>query len=251
MYEIGQYLRAALKKNKIKQKDFALAMNMSQEHISKICLNKALPSMEALIKMCSILNMSFSEFFSSSEETSSITVSQDEQSLLIDYRHLETFERKAIGTLVSSLYSGRKADRKIEPKQHMRQVSGTAAAGVPLFDDSVDEFVPVPPKYIDSKRYLIVKAKGDSMEPDIHNGDYVIASLLEPNPFQGEFALVAIEGAGDDNEYTIKKFYRHGNKVTLESINDSYPPMCFDVQQIKGAYRIAHIIHQGPAECLE
>lgn len=121
----------------------------------------------------------------------------------------------------------------------MRQVSGLAAAGTPIFDDNSNEFVPVPPKYIDPKRFLIIKAKGDSMEPDIHDGDYVIANLLEHQPLQGEFALVSIEGAGDEDEYAIKKFYRYGNEVELHSINPAYPPMTFDIQQIKSAHPIA------------
>ena len=86
------------------------------------------------------------------------------------------------------------------------------------------------------------------MEPDIHDGDYVIANLLEHQPLQGEFALVSIEGAGDEDEYAIKKFYRYGNEVELHSVNPAYPPMTFDIQQIKSAHPIAHTIHQCPAE---
>ena len=248
MYEIGQYLRAALKKNNMKQKDLAAAMDMSQEHISKICLNKVLPSMDALIKMCSILNMSFSEFFSSDNGESFTTYNLEEQILLIKYRHLPKHEQQAITNLVSNLYEGLKPASTPASEPCMRQVSGFAAAGSPLFNDTIDEFVPVPPKYIDSDRYVIIKAKGNSMEPTIRNGDYVVADRNNPEPLQGDIALVSVEGLGDEDEYTIKKFYRYGSEIELDSINPEYQPMTFDIRHIKSVFKIVHIIPQYAAK---
>lgn len=249
MYEIGQYLRAALKKNNMKQKDLAAAMDMSQEHISKICLNKVLPSMDALIKMCSILNMSFSEFFSSDNGEPFTTYNLEEQILLIKYRHLPQHEQQAVANLVSSLYEGIKPKQVSAPtsEPYLRQVSGLAAAGSPLFNDTIDEFVPVPPKYIDSDRYVIIKAKGDSMEPTIRNGDYVVADRNNPEPLQGEIALISVEGLGEDDEYTIKKFYRYGSEIELVSVNPEYQPMTFDICHVKSVFKIVHIIPQYAA----
>lgn len=244
MYEIGQYLRSALKKKRMKQKDLAQAMDMSQEHISKICLNKALPSMDALVKICTILDMSFPEFFSCTENTPSISVSTDEQALILNYRHLHKYEQQAVASLVSSLNSGHQRKHQNEVPSNMRQVSGYAAAGSPLCDGDIDEFVPVPPEYLDSSRFVIIKAKGDSMEPDIHDGDYVVADRNNPSPLQSEKALVSVEGMGDDYEYAIKKIYYHGNDIELVSTNPSYPPMIFKSHQIKSAYKIVYVIHK-------
>lgn len=244
MYEIGQYLRAALKKNNMKQKDLAAAMDMSQEHISKICLNKVLPSMDALIKMCSILHMSFSDFFSSNENVPSTTTNLEEQAFLIKYRHLPRREQQAIMNLVSNLYEGLNPSSMPTSEPCMRQVSGFAAAGSPLFNDNIDEFVPVPPKYIDSDRYVIIKAKGDSMEPTIRNGDYVVADRNNPDPLQGDIALVSVEGFGEEDEYTIKKFYRYGSEIELDSINPEYQSMTFDIRRVKSVFKIVHIISQ-------
>lgn len=108
MYEIGTYLRCALKKRGMKQKELASAMNMSQEHISKICLNKDRPSMDALIHICTILNMTFSEFFDQGGEDSMI-VDARERELLRDYRQLAGYERDAISALTASLSKGRDA----------------------------------------------------------------------------------------------------------------------------------------------
>ena len=46
MYEIGSYLRAALKQRGMTQKELADALGMTKEHISTICLNKWLPAVE-------------------------------------------------------------------------------------------------------------------------------------------------------------------------------------------------------------
>lgn len=45
MYEIGSYLRAALKQRGMTQKELADALGMTKEHISTICLNKRRPSL--------------------------------------------------------------------------------------------------------------------------------------------------------------------------------------------------------------
>lgn len=107
MNEIGSYLRRALKKRNMKQKELALALQMTPEHISKICLNKVSPSMEALIHICEVLDMSFSEFFVESKEIAA-TLSEDEASFLHDYRRLSEYEKEAIRVLAENLYTGKR-----------------------------------------------------------------------------------------------------------------------------------------------
>ena len=109
MNEIGPYLRRALKKKNMKQKELASLLQMTPEHISKICLNKVRPSMDALIHICEILDMSFSEFFVGSNEIAA-TLSQEEASLLHDYRRLSEYEKEAIRVLAAKLYIGRQLD---------------------------------------------------------------------------------------------------------------------------------------------
>lgn len=106
MYEIGSYLRAALKQRGMTQKELADALGMTKEHISTICLNKRRPSLDALEKICTILGMSFSEFFSEPNSTHSTTLSDNEYSLLCDYRRLEDYERQAVSALTGSLRAG-------------------------------------------------------------------------------------------------------------------------------------------------
>ncbi|MFR5787081.1 MAG: S24 family peptidase [Christensenellales bacterium] len=110
------------------------------------------------------------------------------------------------------------AQQQQSSNSYKREVNGLAAAGSPLYSTVDDESVTVPQKYIDSQRYIIIKAKGDSMVPLIQNGDYVIAEI-DSTPCQGELSLVRVESSGYEDEYTIKKFYRYDDEVELHSIN--------------------------------
>lgn len=244
MYEIGPYLRAALKKRGMTQKDLADAMGMTKEHISTICLNKRRPSLDALEKMCSILNMSFSEFFADQTGSHSLNLSDNEYSLLCDYRCLSTCERQALASFVSALRSGHQVQAAARFSPCRREVNGLAAAGQPLFSDADDEVINVPRKYIDPNRYLIIRAKGDSMEPNIENGDYVVAEIGS-TPSPGELSLVRVEGRGADDEYAIKKLYVHGNEAELRSINPVYEPMIYPIDEVKSAQRIVYVIRHS------
>lgn len=247
MYEIGPYLRAALKKRGMTQKNLADAMGMTKEHISTICLNKRRPSLDALEKMCSILNMSFSEFFADQTGAHSINLSDSEYSLLCDYKCLSSYERRALESFVSALRAGHQVQTATSTSPCRREVNGLAAAGQPLFSDVDNEIINVPKKYIDPERYLIIRAKGDSMKPDIENGDYVVAEI-DSTPSQGELSLVRIEGLGADDEYAIKKFYIYGKEAELHSINPDYPPMIYPIEEIKSAQRIVYVICRSASE---
>lgn len=125
MYEIGSYLRAALKQRGMTQKELADALGMTKEHISTICLNKRRPSLDALEKICTILGMSFSEFFSEPNSTHSTTLSDNEYSLLCDYRRLEDYERQAVSALTGSLRAGHhSAQQQQSSNSYKREVNG-------------------------------------------------------------------------------------------------------------------------------
>lgn len=247
MYEIGPYLRAALKKKGMTQKDLADAMGMTKEHISTICLNKRRPSLDALEKMCSILDMPFSEFFADQTGSHCTSLADNEYKLLCDFRCLYAYERQALQSLASALRTGRQDLSSKPAPPCIREVNGLAAAGQPLFSNADDEVINVPRKYIDPNRYLIIRAKGDSMKPDIENGDYVVAEISS-TPNQGEISLVRVEGLGQDDEYAIKKFYLHGDQVELRSINPDFPPMFYSLEEVKSAQRVVHVIHQSPSK---
>ncbi len=67
---------------------------------------------------------------------------------------------------------------------------------------------------------FIVSAKGDSMEPSIHEGDLVI-SQKNSIPNNGDIIVCVL-----DKEVLVKKYFHQANRITLISINnDKYPPI--------------------------
>ena len=72
---------------------------------------------------------------------------------------------------------------------------------------------------IDDPNAFWVRAKGNSMEPEIREGDYL---LIAPNrrPENGNIVLAKI---GD--EVTVKKFYKHPKHIVLQPLNLDHEPI--------------------------
>lgn len=69
---------------------------------------------------------------------------------------------------------------------------------------------------------FFVKAKGDSMEPDIHSGDMlVVDKSLHPGDGQVVIAIV-------DGEFTCKRLRFHQGHWLLQPNNPKYPPIAID-----------------------
>ena len=93
-----------------------------------------------------------------------------------------------------------------------------------------DDIVAIPIQYVDGERFFIVEAKGDSMEPEIMNGDYVVAHNVEPA--QGSLSLVSIEGASWDYEYATKLVYFCNDEIELHSYNEKCDTMTYPLSAV-------------------
>lgn len=71
-----------------------------------------------------------------------------------------------------------------------------------------------------SGNLFYLQAKGDSMEPTIPNGSYVLIRE-QPEVEYGEIAAVLVNG---DTEMTLKRVKRQSNTVFLMADNQSYEP---------------------------
>lgn len=81
--------------------------------------------------------------------------------------------------------------------------------------------------------YFYLRAEGDSMAPDIKEGDLVLVHQQEEVE-NGELAVVIMDG----EEGMLKKFIRKGNAVVLQSFNPEYPPRVLVGEELQ-ALRIA------------
>lgn len=73
---------------------------------------------------------------------------------------------------------------------------------------------------IPSGELFYLKAKGDSMEPKIPNGSFVLIRE-QPDVENGEIAAVLVNG---DTEATLKRVRKVQDSIILEPINNDYNP---------------------------
>ena len=100
-------------------------------------------------------------------------------------------------------------------------VIGSIACGSPIFaEQNVIDTVAFPVELLPSGEVFFLKAYGDSMEPDIKDGSYVMIRKQE-DVENGEIAAVLLNG---DEDSTLKRVRKMGNTILLEAINDAYEP---------------------------
>jgi repressor LexA len=111
---------------------------------------------------------------------------------------------------------------------------GDIAAGHPIeavedrqFIDLEDIFTP-PHR---SGDIFVLRVKGDSMiDEQIRDGDYVVCRRAE-TARNGQTVVALLP---DENEATLKKFYRQKGRIRLQPANEAYEPIWVDDVQIQG-----------------
>ena len=106
---------------------------------------------------------------------------------------------------------------------------GKVAAGLPI--EAVENLIgeeEISERLASSGKYFALLIKGDSMSPDIQNGDKVIVRqqvLVE----SGQIAVVLVNG----DEAVCKEFRKTSTGVMLVSRNPNYEPMVFTYEELE------------------
>lgn len=153
-------------------------------------------------------------------------------------RILDSHEMEVLYSLIDLMPSQQAANK------FRTRVDGVAAAGSPIVevDFSDDEYIRINPKYMDNQRFIVIKAKGDSMLPDISDGDYVVVQRHR-KPRDGDIALVFFSASNGYEEYSIKHYFAFNGSVKLVSSNEKYPPMIVKTEDILSIEKVVDIIH--------
>jgi phage repressor protein C with HTH and peptisase S24 domain len=93
---------------------------------------------------------------------------------------------------------------------------------------------------VDDRRAFAIKVAGNSMEPELHDGDMVICSPGQ-ELHNGDAAVVRTRS---ENVF-IKYWHKRGDSVLLESANNDYKPIEFPLAEIAGAWPIVQTITAG------
>ncbi len=87
------------------------------------------------------------------------------------------------------------------------------------------------------EEYIYFKVKGDSMHPNIMDGDLALIHI-QPDVESGELAVVVV----NCEEGVIKKVVKHDGAVSLVSFNPEYPPRLIMGYELKEFYIFGKVV---------
>lgn len=94
-------------------------------------------------------------------------------------------------------------------------------------DDNVIDRIPFAAKQLRVKNNVfLVEARGDSMEPQIHDRDLV---LVEPATVSSGDTAVVVHG----EEAKLKKVYKASGHIILQSLNPKYEPVVVPLDEVR------------------
>ena len=107
-------------------------------------------------------------------------------------------------------------------------VLGTVAAGIPISAvEEILDYEEVPQSWKNQGEFFGLRIKGDSMKPDINNGDTVIVRK-QSTANNGDVVITLVNG----DDVTCKKFEKLDNGIILISNNSEYSPMYFSNEEV-------------------
>lgn len=110
-------------------------------------------------------------------------------------------------------------------------VIGKVTAGQPITAiENVEEYLPLPASFVQDEESFILEISGDSMiEAGIFDGDYVVVKQQQYAD-NGDIVVAMTE----DNEATVKRFFKEANHFRLQPENASLDPILLDYVQVLG-----------------
>ncbi|MDD2647982.1 MAG: transcriptional repressor LexA [Eubacteriales bacterium] len=119
-------------------------------------------------------------------------------------------------------------------------VLGRVTAGVPILaQESIEEYVSIPPEMLSDGKHFILGVRGESMiQAGIMDGDYIVVHQ-QPDAVNGDIVVAMIDG-----EATVKRYYKENGTIRLQPENPTMKPIYAKNAQVLGKvislYRILH-----------
>lgn len=108
---------------------------------------------------------------------------------------------------------------------------GRIAAGAPIEAIEDREVLDLESLFTSRHEVYVLQVKGDSMiEDQIADGDYVIVEKRK-TPYNGEMVVAYL---GDDEEATLKRYFREKGRIRLQPANRNYKPIYVTSVDIQG-----------------
>lgn len=106
------------------------------------------------------------------------------------------------------------------PVYFVKFIEAKCGADGCLNEDEVIDSVPIPIhqfSIVNPEKAILIRARGDSMEPNIVDGDMVLAEKISGEPYPNRVYLVI-----NNDQAFIKKFVKLNEHASLVSLNPSY-----------------------------
>ncbi len=118
--------------------------------------------------------------------------------------------------------------KNMKPERHLIPIYGSVAAGIPIeaIEDIID-MEEISEEMARKGEYFGIRIKGDSMTPDIQDGDYVIVKR-QSDAESNQIVIARING----DEGCCKKLVKYPQMISLMSLNPKYNPMNFTNDEI-------------------
>lgn len=120
-------------------------------------------------------------------------------------------------------------------------VIGRVAAGKPILaEENIEEYIPLPSRFLNSGTNFLLTVHGDSMvNIGINNGDYIIVNETQ-FANNGDIVVAIVDGAFEP-EATVKRYFKENGHIRLQPENDYMNPIIVDdariVGKVKGVFR--------------
>jgi repressor LexA len=156
-------------------------------------------------------------------------------------RHLDALERK--GFIKRDRYKYRSIELADTPYPLITRavnvpILGSIAAGAPILaSEHIEDTFALPLDFVGDDAMFMLRVRGDSMiNAGIFDGD-LVAIRQQPDANNGDIVAALLE-----EEATVKRFFREGDRVRLQAENPNYPPILS--QEVKILGRVVMSIRQ-------
>ena len=220
---IGNQIKTFRKSAGFTQDELAKRLNTTKQTISRYEKGDRKANQDMLFELCDIFGVSIDDFFPSQNESTQLPTSSQIQSI---YDQLEPPRQGKVLTYAESQLNEQKNEentKKNEVSEKVVQLYGydyydhAASAGTGQYLNDVRvERIELP---VDVDADFVIPIKGDSMEPDYHDGDLVfIQTSVDLN--DGVIGVFNYNG-----EAYIKQLVIDTEQAYLHSLNPAYKDM--------------------------
>ncbi|MCE3025907.1 transcriptional repressor LexA [Salinicola sp. DM10] len=146
--------------------------------------------------------------------------------------HLRALDRKGVIRMIPGTSRGIRlpaaasTPEPLEPAETGLPIVGNVAAGSPILAaEHIDRYCPLPPDYFAPRADYLLRVRGLSMKDiGILDGD-LLAVHRTQEVRDGQIVVARL-----DDEVTVKRFQRHGRRVTLLAENADFAPIEVDLE---------------------